>query len=444
MQDTSEIQGALLHAVFPRTSPDVVVQRVGDPNQALFFDFDAKPDRSDPFPDPVPARCLDIPNSYRFGPELAGLASPFAVRPAGPDGLCGIGPRKIVGAPSRSPHAVFIFPDGNTAGVLDAFGGHVLATFTDGALADGAVVAVGAVHQGAPDVAPGDPKFPKAVPHYWSAYKAELSGKEPHPRSLVQYVRVAQAVTTVGRDLAPGVERIASGLLRTVDLVGEPNHVRRYKKGAHRAIEGALAGDANASAVYRHLLKQLLVDRVPVTEAGWPALLQSILALGNAVCNRTADAAKAAAFFAWQRDDLSPAANSHQPSSSDAGPNIYRATSGARHIDIRLGSIHSVKGQSHLATMLLSTYWHDHSAIRMSPWLLGTKVNGTGAGDRDRRRLLQTYVAMTRPTHLICLAVPRSTFGDDETYADDIATLKARGWCVGEIVDGAAVWNAWH
>ena len=33
----------MLHAVFPRTSPDIVVQRVGDPNQAIFDDSDAEP-----------------------------------------------------------------------------------------------------------------------------------------------------------------------------------------------------------------------------------------------------------------------------------------------------------------------------------------------------------------------------------------------------------------
>jgi len=51
MQDTFELQGKMLHAVFPRTASDIVVQRVGDPNQAIFDDTDAEPDGSDPFPD---------------------------------------------------------------------------------------------------------------------------------------------------------------------------------------------------------------------------------------------------------------------------------------------------------------------------------------------------------------------------------------------------------
>jgi hypothetical protein len=79
----------------------------------------------------------------------------------------------------------------------------------------------------------------------------------------------------------------------------------------------------------------------------------------------------------------------------------------------------------------------------MLAWLLGTKVNENGAGPHDRKRLLQTYVAMTRPTHMICLALRRSAFGDDsETFTEHVSTLKGRGWRVAEIVDGAPEWRA--
>ena len=111
-------------------------------------------------------------------------------------------------------------------------------------------------------------------------------------------------------------------------------------------------------------------------------------------------------------------------------------------MDIRVGSIHSVKGQTHLATLLLSTYWYDHSAKQIMPWLLGDKVNKDGAGNRAIQRLLHTYVAMTRPSHLLCLAVPRSALGNDDNMVDkNINSLKSRGWHVAEIKDGVAQWR---
>jgi hypothetical protein len=113
---------------------------------------------------------------------------------------------------------------------------------------------------------------------------------------------------------------------------------------------------------------------------------------------------------------------------------------GDRSVDIRLGSIHSVKGQTHLATMLLNTYWHAHSSKQLLPWLLGERISGNDAGSRDIKRLLQTYVAMTRPTHMICLAIPRSVLGDETEMPERVSTFIARGWCVAEIIDGAPIW----
>lgn len=431
MQDTFELQGAMLHAVFPRASADIVVQRVGDPNQAIFDNAEADPDKSDPFPDPDPARKLSIPNSYRFGSKVAALASPFAADPVGANGLCGIGPKAITGAPIVCRHAIFVFPDNSTAGMLDAYGKHVLTTFTDGALTEGVVTAVGAVHQDASDVAPGHAHFPKSVPHYWSGYTAEICRKEPHPNSLVQYVRAAQAVVRDSRDLAPGVEKIASGFIRLVGRVGDAAQLKRRAR-THRAIIDGLATDAAALAAYRRLVKALLIDWMPLTQANWGVVRDDILAISRALCDGAIIEANADGFLAWSADD--PSLHLGAPASpSDAGPNVYRVADANRHVDIRLGSIHSVKGQTHLATMILSTYWHDHSSQRMLPWLLGAKVNVDGAGIRDQKRLLQTYVAMTRPSHLVCFAIPRSVFGDDQARADSVAKLQGRGWQVVEI-----------
>ena len=145
-------------------------------------------------------------------------------------------------------------------------------------------------------------------------------------------------------------------------------------------------------------------------------------------------------FLAWPKEDESLAAGS-AVSPNDAGPNVYRVTDGTKQLDIRLGSIHSVKGQTHLATMVLNTYWHDHSSKRMLPWLLGDKTNGTGVGKQDKQRLLQTYVAMTRPSHLVCLAVPRTALGSDQSIDQNVETLKRKGWRIAELVDGSVQWR---
>ena len=438
MQDTSELQVGILDAVFPRASSEVALQRVGDPNQAIFEGDRAGGAVPGGFPDP--ANCLKIPNSFRFGAAIATLASPFAVDAAGPDGLQGVGPRAVEGAPACCPNALLIFQDAEAQGVLDAYGQHVLSSFGDETLVIGDVAAVGAVHLDASGVTAGDPHFPKTVPHYWSGYTAEVGRREPHPRTLIQYVRVAQALVRDGRDLAPGVEKIASGLVRLARRAGCAELLGR-RAPRHRTVVEALSTKAEAASAYRRLLRAFLIDWETLSVASWaqrqPDILLVVAGLGaSGSAPNTADS-----FLRWDQHDASlavPAAASPQ----DAGPNVYRVDDGAgRSVDIRLGSVHSMKGQTHLATLLLSTYWYDHSAERMLPWLLGEKVNLNGAGARDRARLRQTYVAMTRPSHLICLAVPRSVLGDSTNGRNNnIGRLQQRGWSVADVIDGRASW----
>ena len=326
MQDTFELQGSMLHAIFPRNSLDIVVQRVGDPNQAIFDDFEAEPNKIDLFPDRDIARCLSIPNSYRFGQQIAALASPFAVAPVGLTGLSGIGPKAVEGMSDTCAPAIFIFPGDNTAGVLDAYGKYVLTIFDDRALADGVVTAVGAVHQDASDVTPGHAHFPKSVPHYWSGYTAEICRKEPHPKFLLQCVRAARAVVRDGRDFSPGVERIASGLTRLATRVGDAGKLKRSAR-THRAICDALAANADALAAYRRLIKALLVDWMPLTEATWSTVHGDILTTACTLCNSAPDQAKAATFLAWSADDQ-PQAFGTTTTPNGAGPNVYRVLEG--------------------------------------------------------------------------------------------------------------------
>ena len=79
--------------------------------------------------------------------------------------------------------------------------------------------------------------------------------------------------------------------------------------------------------------------------------------------------------------------------------------------------------------------------MRMAPWLLGERLNGVGAGKQDTQRLLHTYVAMTRPSHLLCLAIPRSALGGGDAIDRNIETLKGKGWRIAELVDGSVPWR---
>jgi hypothetical protein len=246
-----------------------------------------------------------------------------------------------------------------------------------------------------------------------------------------------------GKDLSPGVEQIALGLIRLADLTGDTGTLKRRRR-SHQAIIERLTStqldEDNRGTIalekYRHLLRAYLIERKPMLEPKWPRIQAYVLSIANALCDGNTDSRRASDFLAWSEGPSLPN-DTQQGGAADVPPNAYRYKEGSdgRRVDIRLGSIHAVKGEDHLATMLLSTYFHEHSSLRILPWLLGTKANLSGAGPQDRRRLLQTYVAMTRPTHLLCLAIPRFVLGDSREYADALRAFYKQGWHVIDVGD---------
>jgi DNA helicase II / ATP-dependent DNA helicase PcrA len=452
MQDTSSNQAALLERVFPRHSENIVVQRVGDPNQAI---FDLDNENSSPndiaggesdhrsletlgtsasFPDPE--RRLDISNSYRFGQTIARLASPFAVEKVQPDGLSGLGLSATTLKDSMI-HAIFIFPDDSTEGVLKSFGQHVLEILPESLVEKGSITAVGSVHRANKAVNPGDKSYPRHVGHYWSNYNAEVTTKDPVPATLVGYVRLAQALITSKQDLAPAVDKVASGLIRYAHTIGDANRIIRALR-PHRSILEALKDDPQTANVYRELLHTFLLDRVGMTGVGWAEQRQRIEQIGKATCLGQPNLTLGHAFLAWPGESGqkptpgTPAAN---PSS-----NTFRVQSGDQSVNIHLGSIHSIKGQTHIATLILDTYNRTHFFHKLLPWLLGKQAHGNG-NTADEKRLRQAFVGMTRPTHLLCLAIRRSSIGSEGSYERHITVLQQQGWQIAELREGTPIWR---
>lgn len=432
MQDTSEDQSSFLNKIFPRASDTPVVQRIGDPNQEIFDSANISADPLDPFPDTNENRYVEISNSYRFGPRLAAIASPFAVHPVRPDGLRGMGPYED-GRGAERRHAIFVFPDESTEGVLDAYGKYVLSVLGDSLPQDGLVTAIGHRHHEESGIGPGHAHYPKTVGHYWSGYTPEAARRDPHPETLAQYIWLAQASVQDGRVLAAGANKLASGTLKLAQQMSDIKEFKRTPR-SHRSLREELLSNDEALRCYERLVKIFLIDRLTPSKASWPGLRDRFVAVASALCPDGGDSSRAGKFLRWPQD-----ASTQLKGSTTSGtpkPNIYRVSGDNGIIDIRLGSIHSVKGQTHFSTLLLSTYWRGHSSKRIMPWLLGEKKNGKDAGKQDMQRLLHTYVAMTRPSHLLCIAIPQSALGTGDSVETNARTLRSKGWTFANFYDG--------
>ena len=71
--------------------------------------------------------------------------------------------------------------------------------------------------------------------------------------------------------------------------------------------------------------------------------------------------------------------------------------------EMELSTIHGVKGETHDATLLLETRFHEFDLGTMLSYLTNESVKPTGK--RKIKFMRQFYVAMSRPQYLLCLAI---------------------------------------
>jgi DNA helicase II / ATP-dependent DNA helicase PcrA len=409
VQDNSETQSALLHRLFRDGQSSVVRQRFGDSNQAIYERHDeANGVQTDIFP------CLpktDLPNSFRFGQAIADHANPFAVHP---QALVGQGPsRKSIVAECRQ-NTLILFGEGRILDVLPTYAAHLLTVFSTEELAAGVFTAVAAVHT---------PRQTQKLPHflgqYAPGYEPEIARKSTSPRSFINYVRAGRRDLLVGGNVYPLVSQAAAGILRLAQITN-PELSLTQRKSTHRQVLEQLENNLEVSRSYVAFVDHLILSRGELTEAAWAAEQRvCVKHVAETIAGMPAASEDCTAFLEW----ITPPASAGIADVTTSRENVYRYPPGSPLVAIRLGSIHSVKGETHTATLVLDSFYRTYHLKKLKPWLLGQKTGDTSQDLATQGRLRLHYVAITRPSHLLCLGMRRDTFSDSE-----IATLKGRGW----------------
>ena len=184
---------------------------------------------------------------------------------------------------------------------------------------------------------------------------------------------------------------------------------------------------------YLNLVRMLCVDRVPLTrvvwEKDWQDAIAKIAAIisGAELCGNTIQE-----FLVWN-DLAEPVKNGGEQGRSN---NIFRFSSDDSTVEVRIGSIHSAKGETHTATLVLDTFYHAHHLKALKRWLTGEKSGGGDESPTIQSRLRLHYVAMSRPSHLLCLAIR-----EDGLTAGDVERIIERGWRVGRVTDTGIEWR---
>ncbi|MCU1241114.1 MAG: UvrD/REP helicase [Candidatus Acidoferrum typicum] len=428
-QDNSEQQSEILHRIFQHGCGPVVCQRFGDENQAIFdTSFGSSEATTNKFPSETVRK--DLPDSHRFGQKIADLANPLGLVT---QNLNGRGPKDnlLVDGLGEAKHTIFIFNEDSATEVLDAYGQLLLSTFSTYGTKQGTFVAAGQVHT--TPVSSSPQQFPHHVGNYWPQYRPELASKEPRPKSFVECVGAGASALRTSGEAHSCVNKIADAILQLSRLLDQSNKVLRCNANHHRYVLKLVAG-TDAHEPYIDLTASFTTGDQVLTRESWHTKWKSVaLEIAKAISKTEVPNIETENYLEWKEPSSNhPASLTVEKKSVD---NEYTYSQGERTVAIRVGSIHSAKGETHAAMLVLETYWYAHNLADLLPWLCGEKIGGATANKRQKTRLKVHYVAMTRPTHLLCLAMHRRNFiGENGNLDQDrVKKLLNRGWQVVEI-----------
>lgn len=418
VQDNDDVQSAILHRLFMEDGRPVVRQRFGDMNQAIYgslSETNVNVTNGDVFPDA--AISIPVANSHRFGTQIAMLADGLALSPPGLIGL-----REHPEAEQGRQAAILLFGTQQATAVLPAFA-HLLTTrFSPAERAAGVFAAVGAIHRDT-----NRPDTPNCVAHYWDGYDHELARIEGRPATLIGYLRRGVRDAAGTGDIRPITEKAAEAVLRLATMlnpsVRHPNLANRF-----RQLCRLLEYDAATLRRLHLLCWKLATGELPTNAGVWQTWKKPITDIATVLLAGAA-AGSADDFMEWE-DERGAVGALATPGNIFCYPSMEPA------VRIKVGSIHSVKGETHLATLVFDTHYKGSHLTRIKDWLTGARSGLTANKPELRKSLKQHYVAVTRPSHLLCLAMRSDAFTDAE-----LAQLRERNWNIGDIANQQIVWR---
>lgn len=392
MQDTSSAQEELLTKLFDET---VVIQRFGDLNQKILSSDDGD-NLTFPSED-----YLSIGTSKRFGAMIAKSVSSVQL-----SGLPVIGE-----GVDFHPPMLILYEEHRIEEVIPTFGKLTLDKFSDAELAKASIRALCARKRGDGKVAPG-----RHLIDYWPPFAQELQTSSARPvrfwALLAERKGIIRGVGTL-RERADDIKRAIVLVLRAAKSpVANDVHDSRqlFRKmdelGLQTASIRRLIRDVSIGGVFSDSKEQ----RVQVPGLFYEALVNLLPEEMTLV--------KFTELTVFDEPEL--------PSFLDADGRSCVVVSEGRRLEIQIGTVASMKGETHLATLVLESYGGQSRRYDLQealPILAGIHNLDTKMTKLRRGQFRNLYVAMSRPTQFLCLAANRSRVSDE-----CVDKLTAMGW----------------
>lgn len=404
VQDVYAHQNYIIESLF---NEDVIIQKFGDPNQAI-FDID---NTMNPMTwTPNSNSCLKITQTQRFGESISKVLEKVSTDVT----------HEIIGSPnveSIKPH-IILYKHEEVEQVLEKFV-ELIDKFSLQTSIYSKRNGFKAVGWRGSDT---DDRVTKpCLLTYYPSYTKNLKNESTHKKNLLSYLKQQSKEEINNKGIKVYYDSIIAAVLRFLYLVevknDKENEVGRYftkstlmsylneyykkeclmlKKSIAEWINKIHIGSEQYnSEVHRDIKHCLMNDFKRI----WPTI--NITKAKDFLEDKT---------IAEDKSNLTKTNKYTSPNYSD--------------IEVELDTVHGVKGETHTATLYLETFYRGILDLKkIMPFLKGKYADKIANQKTARQALKMAYVGMSRPTHLLCLAMNIDGVGQT-----DIEALKNNGW----------------
>lgn len=407
MQDTSDTQLDVLTKVFRGAS---VVQRFGDVNQSILCRGPRASAAAFPSADN-----FEVKTSLRFGSAIARVAN--SVKAVG-EAIQG------EGHASAAPPTLLLYSDATIGEVVARFGAWVAPLFSKEELAQYPIKAICAIKR----VGNSKQSVGRHIRDYYAAYDDTAGKATSSSRSVRQLLRFAADVLVTRTEKRCRAARDAVLLIFGRFGRDDVKVLRTW-----RDLARLLANDVERMTRVRGVVLSAVLGGYDVsTEA------ESLVAVSR-ILNELGDLVVGHGTTWTLPDDwLEDSGAASQVQAQGATANCLSVPVGAVDVPIHLATIASVKGETHLATLVLESC-HDrkYDLSSVLPYLCGDLSAAAVTDEDTRSQLMNVFVAASRPRRLLAFAMHAG-----RVTAASRAKLRALGWDVldwsGQVVAPAA------
>jgi len=435
MQDTQKYQDELLCEIFPLDDDTLIVQRFGDPDQAIFHGVGSEEPNQSYNGKSRDEMDFVIHKSHRFDGMLADKIKSLSFNEIpletelSAETLADRAKVHVTGGGFK--HTIIVFDDNTRGIVVETFAQIVSNQFTEEYKKSHKFITkvVGAVGN---EIDPNADQL--KIGHYWPDYDKSKAKTDYKETCLIEAVRYCHQSSSI--DCREKYKFLIDCILRFVRMAGKLDQNGRFF--SYSTLRDSLKADGHWET-FRKRVYSMLNDANSTDQQFWEDICNS-LTLVFELDSIPTEAVKYISFS----EEITPtgimgAEDQETALLASLKDNKVTHSDGFR---IELSTIHGVKGETHDATLIVETKNHTFDLETMMGYLteelpnadhpnskLPDKPNSRRVFKPNKFFMKQFFVAMSRPKHLLCLAIHSDRISDEQKRS-----LQERGWHV-EVLD---------